>query len=165
VYTSARLKTQVLFSFQYGRLEFRSMVPEAQGLGSNWLMGNNIATVNWPACGEMDVLERVNAPLNPDWNAGSIHGTDHRHESRFHVPHQANGRWCVPLMTWSAARKCSISLMIRRQRTPTLHDSKSERPSRRCGHSMEDRAPHHYESAIGAVFRAAGQHHAVSVRC
>jgi beta-glucanase (GH16 family) len=38
-------------------------------------MGNNIATVNWPACGEMDVVERVDAPLNPDWNAGSIHGT------------------------------------------------------------------------------------------
>lgn len=82
-YTSARLKTQGLFSFQYGRLEFRAMVPEAQGFWpANWLLGNNIATVNWPACGEMDVLERVNAaghpPNNPgsllDWNEGSIHG-------------------------------------------------------------------------------------------
>ena len=76
VYTSARLKTQGLFSFQYGRLEFRTMVPEAQGFWpANWLMGNNIATVNWPACGEMDVMERVNVALNPDWNAGSVHGT------------------------------------------------------------------------------------------
>jgi beta-glucanase (GH16 family) len=51
-------------------------VPEAQGFWpANWLLGNNIATINWPACGEMDVLERVNAPLTPDWNAGSIHGT------------------------------------------------------------------------------------------
>jgi len=75
VYTSARLKTQGLFSFQYGRLEFRAMVPEAQGFWpAAWSMGNNIATVNWPACGEMDVLERVNAAGNPDWNAGSIHG-------------------------------------------------------------------------------------------
>jgi beta-glucanase (GH16 family) len=74
-YTSARLKTQGLFSFQYGRIEFRAQVPEAQGFWpANWLMGNNIATVNWPTCGEMDVLERVNAALNPDWNAGSIHG-------------------------------------------------------------------------------------------
>src|SRR5262249_55554300 len=31
VYTSARLKSQGLFSFQYGRIEFRAMVPEAQG--------------------------------------------------------------------------------------------------------------------------------------
>jgi beta-glucanase (GH16 family) len=76
VYTSARLKTQGLFSFQYGRLEFRAMIPEAQGFWpAAWSMGNNIATVNWPACGEMDVLERVNAAGNPDWNAGSIHGT------------------------------------------------------------------------------------------
>src|SRR6266700_1681511 len=76
VYTSARLKTQGLFSFQYGRLEFRAMVPEAQGFWpAAWLMGNNIVTVHWPACGEQDVLERVNAAGSPDWNAGSIHGT------------------------------------------------------------------------------------------
>ncbi len=76
VYTSARLKTQGLFSFRYGRIEFRAQVPEAQGFWpAAWLMGNNIATIDWPGCGEMDVLERVNAAGNPDWNAGSIHGT------------------------------------------------------------------------------------------
>lgn len=76
VYTSARLKTQGLFSFQYGRLEVSASVPEYQGYWpAAWLLGNNIATVNWPACGEQDVLERVNAAKNPDWNAGSIHGT------------------------------------------------------------------------------------------
>jgi len=79
VYTSARLKTQGLFSFQYGRFEVRAQVPEAQGFWpAGWLLGNNITTVNWPACGEQDVLERVNAaptPPTPDWNEGSIHGT------------------------------------------------------------------------------------------
>jgi len=76
VYTSARLKTEGLFSFQYGRIEFRAQVPEAQGFWpAAWLMGDNIATVNWPGCGEMDVLERVNAAGTPDWNEGSIHGT------------------------------------------------------------------------------------------
>lgn len=75
VYTSARLKTQGLFSFQYGRIEFRAQVPEFQGFWpAEWLLGNNIATVNWPACGEQDVQERINAPGSPDWNAGSIHG-------------------------------------------------------------------------------------------
>lgn len=75
VYTSARLKSQGLFSFQYGRLEFRAKVPEAQGFWpAAWLMGNNIATVNWPACGEMDVMERVNAATTPDFNVGSVHG-------------------------------------------------------------------------------------------
>jgi len=76
VYTSARLKSQGLFSFQYGRVEFRAQVPEAQGFWpAAWLLGNNIATINWPACGEQDVLERVNAAKTPDWNEGSVHGT------------------------------------------------------------------------------------------
>jgi beta-glucanase (GH16 family) len=75
VYTSARLKTQGLFSFQYGRIEFRALVPEAQGFWpAGWLLGNDISTVDWPACGEQDVLERVNAAKTPDWNEGSIHG-------------------------------------------------------------------------------------------
>jgi beta-glucanase (GH16 family) len=75
-FTSARLKTQGLFSFQYGRFEVRAQVPEAQGFWpAAWLMGNNITTVDWPACGEMDVLERINAVKSPDWNEGSVHGT------------------------------------------------------------------------------------------
>ncbi len=75
VYTSARLKSQGLFSVQYGRIEFRALVPEAQGFWpAAWLLGNNIVTVDWPASGEQDVLERVNAAKTPDWNEGSIHG-------------------------------------------------------------------------------------------
>jgi beta-glucanase (GH16 family) len=76
VYSSARMKTQGLFSFQYGRFEVRAQVPEAQGFWpAAWLLGNNINTVSWPACGEQDVLERVNAATIPDWNEGSVHGT------------------------------------------------------------------------------------------
>jgi len=74
-YTSARMKSQGLFSLQYGRLEAKIWVPEEQGLWSAfWTLGNNIATVNWPACGEQDIMERVNAALTPDWNEGSVHG-------------------------------------------------------------------------------------------
>lgn len=75
VYTSARLTSQGLLSVQYGRIEFRALVPEAQGFWpAAWLLGNNIDTAEWPACGEQDVLERVNAAKSPDWNEGSIHG-------------------------------------------------------------------------------------------
>lgn len=76
VYTSARLKTQGLFSFQYGRFEVRAQTAEAQGFWpAAWLLGNNVDTAGWPACGEQDVLERVNAAKTPDWNEGSVHGT------------------------------------------------------------------------------------------
>ncbi len=76
VYTSARIKSQGLFSILYGRVEARIMVPEAQGFWpAFWMLGNNIVTDNWPACGELDIQERINAAGSPDWNAGSIHGT------------------------------------------------------------------------------------------
>jgi beta-glucanase (GH16 family) len=75
VYTSARLKSQGLFSFRYGRIEFRARVPEGQGFWpAAWLLGNNIVQVNWPACGEQDILERVDLAKSPDWNEGSVHG-------------------------------------------------------------------------------------------
>jgi beta-glucanase (GH16 family) len=75
VYTSARLKTQGLFSFRYGRFEVRAQVPEAQGFWpAAWLLGNDFANLGWPACGEMDVQERVDAPTRPDTTIGSIHG-------------------------------------------------------------------------------------------
>jgi beta-glucanase (GH16 family) len=79
-YTSARLKTQGLFSLRYGRVEARIRIPEAQGMWpAFWLLGNDIPTANWPACGEQDVMEHVNGPLPnspaPDWIEGSVHGT------------------------------------------------------------------------------------------
>ncbi len=75
VYTSARMKTEGLFSFKYGRLEFRAKVPEAQGFWpAGWLLGNTVSTLGWPASGEQDVLERVDAAKSPDWNMGSVHG-------------------------------------------------------------------------------------------
>ncbi len=74
-YTSARLKTEGRFSFRYGRLEFRAKLPESQGLWpAGWTLGNNVTTKGWPACGEQDILERVDAAKTPDWNQGSVHG-------------------------------------------------------------------------------------------
>ena len=76
-YTSARMKSQGLFSLQFGRLEAKIWVPEGQGIWpAFWTLGNSIATVDWPACGEQDIMERVNAAKTPlDWNEGSVHGT------------------------------------------------------------------------------------------
>ena len=109
VYTSARLKTEGLFSFQYGRVEFRAEVPEAQGFWpAAWLMGNNIATVNWPACGEQDVLERVNAAATPDFNVGSVHGPGFTGTSlgtTYNFPAgQTAGTWHTYGMIWSPGK-------------------------------------------------------------
>jgi beta-glucanase (GH16 family) len=120
VYTSARMKTEGLFSFQYGRIEVRAQVPEAQGFWpAFWLMGNNLATVNWPASGEMDVLERINAADTPDWNEGSIHGpgfTGSNLGTVYDFPSgQTAAGWHTYGMTWS---KGSVSYYVDNPASP-----------------------------------------------
>lgn len=74
VYTSARLKSQGLQSFQYGRIEARIKMPEGQGFWpAFWMLGDNITTSPWPACGEMDIMESIGKMSST--NYGSIHGT------------------------------------------------------------------------------------------
>ncbi|MFL1896317.1 glycoside hydrolase family 16 protein [Aquimarina sp. 2-A2] len=59
-YTSARIKTQNLFSFTYGRVEIRAKLPVGGGTWpALWMLGANFETVGWPACGEMDIMEHV----------------------------------------------------------------------------------------------------------
>jgi len=57
-FTSARLKTQNLFSQKYGRFEARIKLPLGKGLWpAFWMLGSNIDQVSWPQCGEIDIME------------------------------------------------------------------------------------------------------------
>src|SRR3954453_6104739 len=57
-WTSARLKTQGLKTFQYGRIEASMQFPSHPGLWpAFWMLGNNIDSVGWPKCGEVDIME------------------------------------------------------------------------------------------------------------
>nr|BAC06195.1 1,3-(1,3;1,4)-beta-D-glucan 3(4)-glucanohydrolase [Niallia circulans] len=70
-YTSARIKTQDLKSFTYGKVEARIKLPSGQGLWpAFWMLGSNISSVGWPKSGEIDIMERVNN--NPYVN-GTVH--------------------------------------------------------------------------------------------
>jgi len=72
-YTSARLKTQGLFSQAYGRFEARVKVPAGQGMWpAFWMLGNNITPVGWPTCGEIDIMENIGK--EPGTVHGSLHG-------------------------------------------------------------------------------------------
>jgi len=72
-YTSARLKTQGLKTFTYGRVEARMKIPEGQGLWpAFWLLGDDIASNSWPACGEIDVMENIGK--EPNIIHATIHG-------------------------------------------------------------------------------------------
>lgn len=117
-FTSARLKTQGLFSFQYGRIEARMQLPESQGYWpAFWLLGNNIATINWPACGELDVMEHIDGADTPfggpayppgpgyDWIAGSVHGgtsSDEENGSeQYHPSGFSAAAWHTYGMLWT----------------------------------------------------------------
>ena len=115
-YTSARLKTQGLFSFMYGRIEAKMKLPESQGMWpAFWLLGNNIATLSWPACGELDVMEHIDGsnpapyvggtPPGYDWIAGSVHGGTSGNEAngsqQYHSSGFSAGDWHTYGMSWS----------------------------------------------------------------
>jgi beta-glucanase (GH16 family) len=71
-YTSARLLTQGKATWTYGRFEARIQIPAGQGLWpAFWMLGDNIGTVGWPTCGEVDIMENIGR------EPALIHGTMH----------------------------------------------------------------------------------------
>jgi beta-glucanase (GH16 family) len=72
-YTSARLQTKGLFSQQYGRFEASIKIPKGQGMWpAFWMLGSDIDTNPWPACGEIDIMENIGK--EPTIVHGSLHG-------------------------------------------------------------------------------------------
>lgn len=64
-YTSARLKSENLQEFTYGKVEVRAKLPSAAGTWpAIWTLGANFDTVGWPNCGEMDIMEQTGADKN-----------------------------------------------------------------------------------------------------
>jgi len=73
-YTSTRMKTQGKFSFTYGKVEVRAKLPSGRGTWpAIWMLGNNITTAGWPACGEVDIMEYVG--YEPNVVHSAIHTT------------------------------------------------------------------------------------------
>ncbi len=89
-YTSARLKTQGLFGAQYGHLEARIKLPGGQGIWpAFWMLGENITTVNWPQCGEIDIMENIGS--QPGINRGSMHGPGYSGGNSVSAPFALSG--------------------------------------------------------------------------
>lgn len=71
-YTSARLKTQDLYGFTYGRVEGRIKLPYGKGIWpAFWMLGTDITTASWPGCGEIDIFELLGD------NTAKVYGTIH----------------------------------------------------------------------------------------
>lgn len=111
-FSSSRLTTHGRMAFKYGTLLARVKVPDLEnGLWpALWLLGNNIGQVNWPACGEIDILEmgthdaivagvvnrRVNAAAHWDFNGSyALYGL---HSDR---PADLNDDYHLFWITWT----------------------------------------------------------------
>lgn len=73
-WTSTRMLTSGKFSVQYGRIEARMRLVAANGLWpAFWMLGTNIGSAGWPACGEVDIMEWVDN-YGPSATSSTIHG-------------------------------------------------------------------------------------------
>lgn len=75
LYTSARLDTTTIpaANHAYERIEARIKLPAGAGIWpAFWALGIDFPSVNWPACGEIDVME--NFGRTPGTVAAHLHG-------------------------------------------------------------------------------------------
>lgn len=71
-YTSARIKTEGLAAWQYGRIEVSAKLPKGRGMWpAIWMLSENRKTMGWPESGEIDIMEHVG------YDNDTIHGTIH----------------------------------------------------------------------------------------
>lgn len=64
-YTSSRLLSKGKFDFKYGKVEVSAKLPVGAGTWpAIWMLGADINTNTWPACGEIDIMEHKGNDLN-----------------------------------------------------------------------------------------------------
>lgn len=72
-FTSGRITTKGKFEQAYGRFEARIKTPYGPGIWpAFWMLGNDIDQVDWPQCGEIDIMEMRGQ--EPHIIHGSVHG-------------------------------------------------------------------------------------------
>lgn len=71
-YSSARMTTQNKKVFKFGRIDMRAKLPVGKGIWpALWMLGTNISSAGWPACGEIDIMELIGT--TPSTVYGTLH--------------------------------------------------------------------------------------------
>ena len=90
-YTSARLVTKQKGDWLYGRVEVRAKLPSGKGTWpAIWMLPTDWAYGNWPASGEIDIMEHVG--YDPNKVLFTIHTKDYNHN----IGTQKGGSLVIP---------------------------------------------------------------------
>jgi beta-glucanase (GH16 family) len=77
-YTSTRMHTKGKADFTYGKIEIRAKLPAGRGIWpAIWMLGSSVGTVDWPECGEIDIMEHVG--FDKDTIVGTVHTKSYNH--------------------------------------------------------------------------------------
>tara|TARA_B100000427_G_scaffold28649_1_gene21073 strand:- start:152 stop:1363 length:1212 start_codon:yes stop_codon:yes gene_type:complete len=93
-YTSGRLNTDNKANWLYGRFDISAKLPQGNGSWpAIWMLGENISSVGWPHCGEIDIMEHVG------FDEGNIHGSIHTTDFNHMLNTQRSGSRTIPTAT------------------------------------------------------------------
>ena len=89
-WTSARLTTRGKQSFLYGKMELKAIVPREKGnWAAGWTLGDSyVDEIDWPYCGEIDIMESVGYEVNNETGDGIAHCTVHTPAYYFKIDNQ-----------------------------------------------------------------------------
>lgn len=99
-YTSASLNTAGKIDFLYGRLEVRARIPVGDGAWpAIWTLGSGM---EWPSCGEIDIMECYPVDGEPSLLANAAWGRDHRFDAEWDSSHTPLSHFLAKGKDWAS---------------------------------------------------------------
>jgi beta-glucanase (GH16 family) len=99
-WTSARMNTSGHHDIQYGRFEATMLLPAGAGLWPAWwMLGEDIGSVGWPACGEIDIMENIPA-MGQNTIQSSLHGANGYNTGNQTGLSSSDGNWHTYGVNW-----------------------------------------------------------------
>jgi len=92
-YTSAKLWTKGIASWDHGKIEVKAKLPAAKGTWPAIWMLPDVPQLHWPDDGEIDIMEHVG------YDPGIIHGTVHTKSYNHVINTQKSGQYTEPNAT------------------------------------------------------------------
>ena len=101
-YTSAKITTRGKVSVSPGRVEARIKLAAGQGLWpAFWMLGENVGTVGWPTCGELDIMENKGSQTYA--TSSAVHGPGYSGNTPFaHVIGSTTTEFHVYAVEWDS---------------------------------------------------------------